>query len=289
MNDTATQTQTYSGYDDEIGAGESRPSNRIYVNIRCGDIAQTSNKHIDGYEPVTTTNKSGTEYHFFAKKHPHLTGHIVDIQWHTHKLKDGTVLTGWNIFIDVGQPKIFVLSIGANDGPYSRLMATLPGVEFTKPVRIVGFMGDYKGKPQKVLLLSQQKGQDGKPIWLQPQIEAKWLSKLIYNKVKEGIELSPEEERNVSRNADGSFNSSYPYITERADGKWSFDRWEDHLHEQMKEFVIPSVKDACRVRGYSGPIAEEQSGSAYETPADAAQYSGPVASGSVVDDSDIPF
>lgn len=249
----------YSGYDDEVGVGESRPSNRIYCDIRCGDIAETSAKLIEGYEAVTTKNASGTEYHFFAKKHPHLTGHVVDIQWKSFTLKNGTVLNGWNIFIDVGKPKIYVLSVGTKDGPYARLMATLPGVNFLKPVRFVGFMGENKTthQPQKVLLLSQQKNEKGEPIWLQPKIESKWLSRTIIDKLKQRIPLTDEEEKNVSRNADGSFNKDFPYISQKPDNKWSFDLWESFLFEQMKEFVIPSIADANRIRGYTGPSAGE--------------------------------
>lgn len=268
----------YSGY--EPGVGESRLSNRIYVNLRCGDIAETSNKEREGFTPETTKNQAGTEYNFFAKKYPHLTGYVVDIKWHTHTLPSGTVLTGWNIFIDTGGPKLFVLGIGSQDGPYSRLMATLPGVNFERPVRFVGFMGEYKNRPSKVLLLSQQQDAAGKPIWLQPKTEAKWLSRLIIDKLKQGVALTETEEKNVSRDKDGKFNKDYPYIVQKPDGKWSFDTWESFLFEQMNEFVIPNVLAACEARGYRHN--EHSEPAKPEVPAD-------IANAPVLPEDDIPF
>lgn len=286
MNDyTGTQTQQYSGWDDEIGAGEARPNNKIFVNLRCGDIAQTSNKQIeDDWTPEMNVNNSGTEYHFFAKKYPHLTGHVVDIYWHKHTLKDGTELSSWNIVIDTKQPKLFVLGVGTNDPNYSRLMATLPGVDFERSVRFVGFKGENKRthKPQKMLLLSQQKGPDDKPIWLQPKTEAKWLSRVIIDKLKNGDELFADEEKNVARNADGSFNKEYPYIVQKPDGKWSFDTWESFLFEGMKEFVIPNVQAACEARGYKEPSRGDQEAQP-DIPADVANAPAPVYN------DDIPF
>jgi len=287
MNDsTATQTQSaYTGPDWEPGVGESRPSNRIYVNLRCGDIAETSNKEREGFAPETTKNLAGTEYHFFAKKHPHLTGHVVDIKWHTHTLKNGTTLTGWNIFIDVGGPKLFVLGVGSQDQPYARLMATLPGVNFERTVRFVGFMGEYKNRPQKVLLLSQERDAAGEPIWLQPRTQAKWLSRSIIDKLKHGEELTEAEEKNVSRGKDGKFNKDYPYINQKPDGKWSFDLWESFLFEEMNEFVIPNVQMACQARGYAEPASTEEPQP--EMPADVT--SAPAAPHTALTDEDIPF
>ena len=287
MDNTATQLMPeYTGYDDEVGVGESRPNNRIYVNTRCGDIAETSNTEREGFTPEKTVNQAGTVYNFFAKKYPHLTGHIVDIQWHSHTLKNGTVLTGWNLFIDVGQPKIYVLGVGTNDPTYSRTLATLPAIDFLKPVRIVGFMGESQRthQPQKVLLFSQEKNAENKPVWLQPKLEAKWLSRVIIDKLKHGDALTEQEEKRVSRTNDGKFNKDYPYIVQKPDGKWSFDTWEGFLYEQMKEFVIPTVQDACRIRGYSGPITAESHEPRMELPAD-------VANAPVYNDpnDDIPF
>lgn len=285
MNDAATQPMPeYSGYDDEVGVGEARQSNLIYCDIRCGDIAETSKEAQPGFEPVKTVNATGTEYNFFARKHPHLTGHIVGIKWKNFTMKNGTVLNGWNIYLDVKKPKIYVLSIGTKDGPYARLMATLPGVDFLKPIRFVGFMGENKTthKPQKVLLLSQQQDADG-PIWMQPKIESKWLSRLLIDKLKAGITLTDEEERNVFRMPDGKFNKDFPYITQKPDGKWSFDVWESFLFEQMQEFVIPSLADALKVRGYTGPEDVHEEDLQPATPVDVATAP------AVLDDDDIPF
>ncbi len=92
----------------ELGAAEGRTSNAKFVNLRIGKIAQTSKDPQVGYSPAKTVNKSGTENHFYAKTYDNITGYVDDIRWHTHKLADGTELTGWNITINTGKDE-FVL------------------------------------------------------------------------------------------------------------------------------------------------------------------------------------
>lgn len=290
MNDTtATARQelpTHTGF--TPGAEEAQGVNRIFVNLRIGKIAQTSNTELPGFVPAKTKNKSGQENHFFAKPYDHITGYVTDIRWHTHTLDSGTVLTGWNITIDAGEKGIFVLGVSSKDRPYQRLMSTLIAVDFEKPVRFIGFMGTNQAtnQPQKVLLLTQEMGADNKPIWLQPATQEKWLSRSIINKLKEGIELTEGEERNVSRDKDGKFNKDYPYIVENVDGTWSFDQWNNFLHEQVNEFVIPNVKAANELRG---AIAHDRPAEVSPSlPADVVA-SGPASGPAPLGDDDIPF
>jgi hypothetical protein len=94
----------------ELGAAEARASNAKFVNLRIGKIAQTSKDPQVGFSPAKTVNKSGTENHFFAKPYDHITGYIDEIRWHEHTLKDGTVLTGWNVAINTGKD-LYILSV----------------------------------------------------------------------------------------------------------------------------------------------------------------------------------
>jgi len=285
MSEQATQTASQPL---PLGAEESQAANRIFVNLRIGKIAQTSDKQLEGFKPEQTQNQAGTVYHFFAKSYDHITGYVTDIRWHTHTMKDGTVLKGWNITIDTTS-QVYVLGVSSKDRPFQRVMSTLVAVDFEKPVMFVGFMGKHKGsgKPQKVLLLSQERGADNKPLWLQPVAEEKWLSRLIINKLKEGVELNEYEERNVSRTTDGKFNKDYPYIVENADGGWSFDTWNNFLHEQMKEFVIPNVQAANEARNAMSSTGLENQ-ETFDLPEEA-MMTGPAPGASPMPEDDIPF
>lgn len=280
-NSIATAPQ-FTGF--EPGVEESQASNRIFVNLRIGKIAQTSNTEREGFVPAQTKNQAGEVKHFFAKTYDHITGYVTDVRWHTHTLQNGTVLNGWNITIDSGDAGVFVLGVSSKDRPYQRVMSTLVAVDFERPVRFIGFMGQNKKtqQPQKVLLLTQEMGADKKPIWLQPVSEEKWLSRSIINKLKGGVELTDAEERNVSRDKDGKFNKDYPYIVENVDGSWSFDQWNNFLHEQIYEFVIPNVQAANNARGLAEPATSETS-----LPMEVAE-TGPT-SGSIPPEDDIPF
>lgn len=257
MNDAAATQSEYTGF--TPGAAEAEASNRIFVNLRIGKIAETSNTERAGFVPVKTKNKAGTEFHFFARPYDHITGYVTDVRWHVHTLADGTVLTGWNITIDTGEQGVFVLGLRSKDRPYQRVMSTLVNVDFERPVRFVGFMGKNKTtqQEQKVLLITQEMGPD-KPIWLQPATQEKWLSRMIIQKLKNGVALNDAEEKNVSRDKEGKFNKNYPYIVEGMDGKWAFNVWNDFLHEQVNECVIPNVKAANESRGYAPQIDEDR-------------------------------
>ncbi len=282
MNDTGTQ-QAYSGM--QLGAEESTGLNRTYVNLRIGKIAQTSNTQLAGFVPAQTKNKAGQITSFYARPYDKITGYVTDIRWHTHTLADGTVLTGWNITIDTTK-EVFVLGLGSKDRPFERVMNTLINVDFDKPVMFVGFMGKGKngGAGQKVLLLSQEIGADGKPVWLQPAMGEKWLSRMIIDKLKQKVPLTEHEERNVSRMADGSFNKDYPYIVQNVDESWSLDTYRNFLHEQMKDIVIPNVQAANNARG---PLSS--SGSAATIAPDVALEEETAPTPATAYDDDIPF
>ena len=283
-----TQPQpAYSGLD--LGAGESQASNRIYVSLRTGKICRHNKEQLPGYAPKQTTNPDGSINNFYAKEYDHLTGFVTDVRWHTNKRPDGKVLSSWNVTVDTTK-EVYVLQIAPTDRPFNRFMNTMLAVDFTKPVRFVAFTGRDKQKnlPQKVLLITQETDSaTGKPKWIQPVHEEKWLSRLVINKLKQGVPLTEAEERNVSRNTDGSFNKNFPYITQGLDEKWSFDAWKEFLHEQMQEFVIPAVKAAAEARGEI--VHPDNRGDAWEPPLedDNTAFSGPAPS--PVSDDDIPF
>lgn len=284
---TAAETAPASFPGLELGAEESQGSNRIYVALRTGKICQTSKEHLAGYRPAQTKNKDGSVNNFFAKEYDKLTGYITDVRWHTHKLSNGTILSGWNVTIDTTK-EVYVLQVGTNDRPFERFMNTLLAVDFEKPVMFVAFMGKSKTTeaPQKVLLLSQELDpQTKKPVWIQPVLQERWLSLMLRNKLKQGIELTEAEERNVARNKDGSVNKEYPYITQGIDEKWSMDNWRNHLHEAMQEHVIPNVEAANQKRGIITRIAN---GNDIAPEEDAPMHSGPAPSSGAYDD-DIPF
>lgn len=254
MESAAQQTPEFTGFDP--GVGESQVNNRIFVNLRAGKIGQTSNEPREGYVEHKSYNKSGKEYTFYAKTLDHLTGYVNDIKWHVHTLTDGTKLSGWNITVDTGESGVYVLGIGTMERAFQHVMNCFVNVDFSKAVRFIGFWGrnQFTNQPQKVFLLTQGLDpQTNKPVWVKPGTEQKWLSRLIIKKLKEGIDLSEQEERNVSRMHDGKFNKDFPYIVENMDGSWSFDVWNNFLMEQMNEVVIPNMQIAAEARNHRVP------------------------------------
>jgi hypothetical protein len=236
----------------ELGATEARASNVTFLDIRIGKIAQTSKEQLPGFVPAKTVNASGTENHFFAKPYDNITGFVDEVRWHEHTLKDGTVLTGWNITINTGS-ELYVLGIGSLDRPFESTMNSLCNVDFSKPVRFVGFMGTNKdkSKKQKVLLLTQS-GEE--KDWVHGKYEMKFLSQLIVKKLKEKIELTEDEKRNIAYLPDGKIDGEYPYVKEKLDGKWSFEAWREFLMGEMYSTVIPAVEIAKSERGeYTSP------------------------------------
>lgn len=242
----------------ELGAAEARASNAKFVNLRIGKIAQTSKDPQEGFSPAKTINKSGTENHFYAKPYDSIAGYVDEIRWHTHTLTDGTILSGWNITVNTGND-LFVLGISSKDRPFTRLMSTLCNVDFNEPIKFVGFMGEYEGKKQKVLLVKQENA-EGVEYNVQPKYEAKFLSTLIVKKLKEKVDLTDKEKQNVAYTAEGKIDKDYPYIKEGLDGKWQFDAWTNFLMERMQEDVIPFVDVTKEGRGdveFSGEARTE--------------------------------
>lgn len=230
-----------------LGATESRESsNRVYVSLRTGKISEVSkdeNETRPGFKAFTTENKSGTKYHFFARTYDDLCGYIKDVRWNEHTLTDGTRLAGWQVYVDAGD-KEFVLQVQTNDRPYQTLMALLPNIDFSEPVRIVAFMGkSASDKPQKVLLLTQNPDITAKD-WIKPKYSPKWLTLNLAAKVKEDIELTEDERRNVEYTSDGNADPTFPYIKEKRDGSWSFDAWTEFLFSRMEIEVLPAVQIA---------------------------------------------
>jgi hypothetical protein len=246
----------------ELGAREARSSNVTFVNLRIGRIAQTANEQLPGFIPAKTVNASGVEHHFFAKPYEDLTGYIDEIRWREHTLTNGTVLTGWNIAINTGG-RVFVLEIGSLDRPFEHTMNTLCSVDFSKPVRFVGFLGKGKDgtKKQKVLMLTQS---DEEKDWVKGKYEMKFLSQMLVKKLREKMELTEDERRNVAYLPDGKIDGNYPYIKEKLDGKWSFEAWREFLMERIYTDVLPAVDAAKAERGEfhaeAAPTATEYTG-----------------------------
>lgn len=267
-----------------LGAEEAAPSNRIYVNLRIGQIAQTSNKPLPGFYPAHTTNKDGTVNNFFAKRYNKITGHIDHLQFRTRTLPDGTSLSGWNVYINDGK-NVFVLEVGANSRPYQRFMNCMLNVDFSRTVMFVGFNGkDKNDRPQKVLLLSQSiDPETKKPVWIKPVFEERWLTRAVAIKLRDGIELTEDERRRVEFDETGNPKRDYPYIREKNDGKWSMDVWTEFLFDQMESHVLPLCKAAADERGTQMNDADA------DLPTDGddiPEYSGGPAA---QDDDDIPF
>jgi hypothetical protein len=149
--------------------------------------------------------------------------------------------------------ELYVLGIGSLDRPFESTMNSLCNVDFSKPVRFVGFMGTNKdkSKKQKVLLLTQS-GEE--KDWVHGKYEMKFLSQLIVKKLKEKIELTEDEKRNIAYLPDGKIDGEYPYVKEKLDGKWSFEAWREFLMGEMYSTVIPAVEIAKSERGeYTSP------------------------------------
>lgn len=251
----------------KLGVGEAS-ARRQYVSMRIGSLCLTSKEPMEGYEPAKTVNKSGTEYHFFAKRLPFLTGYIEDINLNQTEF-DGKTLTSWNLVLDVGRDEEWVISIKEGERPFTRLMSTLCNIDFRQPVKFVGFTGRDKNK---VLLLYQDDVDEvtGKEKPVQAKYPERWMSTELADKIKSGVELSERDEWNVARDEKGNIDSTYPYITQSAvTGKWSFDRWNDFLFQKMQEDVIPACQRAAEARA--------------NVPADNA------IEGEVIEDDDIPF
>lgn len=231
----------------QLGATETQKSNVTYVNLRVGKISENNKEQKPGYIPLKTTNKDGTVNHFFGKEYDAIAGYITEINWRTRTLENGTRINGWDIKIDTTE-KVFVLNVGDKDRPFHRLMSVLCSVNFNEPVKFVGFLGGDK-KQDKVLLLYQDWYEEGKKP-LQPKYPEKWLSAVVKQKLNEKIELTEKERERVMYKPDGKPDASYPYIREKTNGGWSFEAWEEFLHEKMQD-VLKAVENANYVRQQS--------------------------------------
>lgn len=278
----------------ELGARESAPSNRIYLDLRAGRIGQTSDKQLPGFVPASSENAAGEVFHFFAKTLQDLTGYIDDLYFRSFTTKTGTVINSWNVVINTTKEE-YVLQIGASSRAADTLLSTLPNIDFTKPVMLVHFIGtnERTKKKQPVFLLSQSLNPEtGKPVWLKAKYEQKWLSKLLISKVKEGVELTDEDKRNLAFDATGRIlgRDSYPfYITEKSDGSWSFEARSEQLHELAKEAIIPAIKMAADERKQAMGLIPGASEPEFAGPSEFAEAVHSASEPRAVFDDDIPF
>lgn len=260
---------------EQPGFEERRNQNYRYVNLRVGNIAETSKEQYEGFSPAKTKNKAGDEFYFFARRYTFITGYVNEISWHTHEFQDGAKVQGWNILISTGEQD-FMLYVDKKDRPYSRLMSVLLNVNFDEPMRFNGFMGKSQAnsKPQKVLLIYQG---GEKPV--QPKYAEKWVSLHLQNKIKEKLELTQDDLNHLSLDAEGNPDWKYPHIIQNRDETWNFQNWENFLIEQMDTLVIPDVKMAAQKRKSTPAFSGSEEYVEDETPASAPFN----------DDDDIPF
>lgn len=238
----------------EIGKTEATTNNHVYVTLRLGKITESSKEPRDGFFPAVTHNNAGEAYHFFARTFDNLTGYVKNLRWYQNELENGTVLKGWKVTIDVGEDKDYILDIGDKQRPFSDFMSRVANVDFTRPVRFIGFTGK-DGK--KVLLLTQDRDTEtNNPIWVKHKFEAKYLSRFIIDKLKGKQPLTEDEERNIARDdkgkilpqmkydeLEGTFSEGYPYIFQNAsDEKWNFTVWTAFLIDFTKTVTIPRLE-----------------------------------------------
>lgn len=238
----------------EIGTTQATTNNHVYVTLRLGKITESSKEPREGFFPAVTHNNSGEEYHFFARTFDNLTGYVKGLRWYQNALDNGTILKGWKITINVGEDKDYILDIGDKQRPFNDFMSRVANVDFTRPVRFIGFTGK---DGRKVLLLTQDRDADtNKPIWVQPKFDMKFLSRFIIDKLKAKEALSPDEERNIARDdkgkilpqmkydeIDGVFTEGYPYVFQNAsDDKWNFSVWTAFLIDFTKTVTIPRLE-----------------------------------------------
>lgn len=290
----------YAERDLTPGAAQGTRPNGIFVNLRAGVIARTTNQDMTGqpgWYPYENENASGTKYKFWGYPYDDLIGYVKNIKWYEHKFDDGSMSRSWWIILDV-QDQEFILDLKSTDRPFSQTMSTLLALDFNKPVKFVGFMGKNKKtqKPQKVLLINQGKydPDSNKDVWEQAAYRDKWLSLELVQKIREKKitnepaakeHLSETEYGNLAFNADGSINREYPYIKQNEDKSWNFTDWNNFLMRKMKEEVIPNVEaaQALRDQGRREEIASQD-----QTP----EFSGPdqtSASVAPAADDEIPF
>lgn len=235
-----------------LGATERRTSNLIWVNLRLGDIAQTSKEPKPGFEPAETRNKSGEVHKFYAKRYDSITAYIKDIRWRTSEV-NGATLNGWEIFLDTTK-EVYVLYVGSKDHPFQRMMNTLLNVDFTRPVKISGFMGGGQdGRPKRKVLTISQGGER-----VMPKYTERWLSRIIADKIKKGVELTEQEANSVALTPDGQIDRNVPHIKQNSDGTWSFDDWNDFLFEQIQDEVIPKAQAAAQERGDDAVVQSDE-------------------------------
>lgn len=237
----------------EIGVTEVT-NDMVYVDLRLGKITQSSKTSRDGFAPAVTRNNAGDEYHFFAKTFENLTGYVKELRWYQNTLDNGTILKGWKMTLDVGEECDYVFDLGDKQRPFNGFMSRLVNVDFTQPLRLSGYL-NKNGK--KVLKITQGCDDAGKEIWVEPYFPARYLSRIIIDKLKAKEELTPDEERNIARSEDGkilgqmrydeldgAFTEGYPYIFQNAsDGTWNYSVYTAFLIDYTKEKTIPRLAE----------------------------------------------
>ncbi|MEQ1762859.1 MAG: hypothetical protein ABL984_06935 [Pyrinomonadaceae bacterium] len=268
----------------EPGAEYREVDDRIWVDLRAGEIAVTSKTQIDEtFIKRKSENKAGEVFEFYAQPYHHITGYVTALKWKSQTFENGGVKTGWNVMIDaVGQK--YGLFVASNDRPYHYFMNCLLNVDFDVPVFFRGYTDEYKGKKQKALLISQEKNEENKPIWLQPKHPERWMSLMLREIIRNGDPIPENEKRNVEFKEDGvTADNAYPYVLQKQDQKWSFDAWDDFLITKMKEEVIPAIERANEIRGIA---AREEEGMNTDI---APEDRPPAAPAGAYADDDIPF
>ena len=246
---------------------EDAASKKKWLSLRTGRLCLTAKERQPGYEPAFTENKSGEKTHFFAKEFDSIVAYVADMRWDTKEFDNGAKTNGWKIALDTGDPDNgFMFTISSMERPFNRMMSALANCDFTQPVKFIGFKGQKDGN--KVLLLSQEAGPDGKPIWIQGRYAERWLDQDLIKKLKAKQQPTDEEKKSLAYDGDGRIlgrmtldettgelsETGYPYIVQTPDGKWSTAVWSTYLRQRMEEEVIPAIKAAAEQRQRDGVI-----------------------------------
>lgn len=263
-----------------LGASEAQGSNRVYVNLRAGQIGKTGKYPVGspavveeelkalaqkGFFPHKSVSAAGKESLFVAKTWDDITGYVPELRWYTKSWDGGGVTVGWNVTIATDEVE-YVLLVSSMDHPYHRFMNCLLNVDFTQPVLFRGFWGSdrvTKKRTGKVLLMCQDVDDAGKEKWIQPAYQERWLSIQLKQRMKAaGVtgqssseqvqaflqtlpETGKDSRQNIALTAQGTYDPTWPYVNQKSsDNKWSFDLWSEFLIGKMHEDVIPRIEEA---------------------------------------------
>lgn len=248
----------------QIGIEERNGKPKKYLSLRTGRICETSNKQEPGFTPAFTENQAGKKTEFFAREHRALTAYVDNLSWYEKTLDNGTVLKGWQLLLNVGDPDFdYIFSISEKERPFHHFMSSLANCDLAEPIKFLAFKDEHD---RKKLYLYQAEGE--KPPTIKPKYPERWLNSALLQKLREmakpgnQIKLTDDEKSQLAYGADGRMlgimkydevegqlsDTGYPYIVQKADGKWNWDAWTEFLKQKVTQDVIPAIKEAAAQR-----------------------------------------